>query len=213
VFRAPFGAGVFGGLYHSQSVEAFYARVPGLKVVVPATPADAAGLLKASIRDDDPVLFFEHKWSYRRFREEVALDCDAIPIGKARIDRPGSTLSLITYGVGVHWGREAADVMAREGIDVEILDLRTLLPLDRDAILETVQKTGKAAILHEDNKTLGIGAEVAAFLAEEAFESLDGPIVRIAANDCHLPYNGEEEAAIIPNPGIVVEKLRTLASF
>ncbi|MFN8531992.1 MAG: alpha-ketoacid dehydrogenase subunit beta [Dehalococcoidia bacterium] len=213
VFRAPCGAGVFGGLYHSQSVEALFGNVPGLKIVLPATARDAAGLLLAAIRDDDPVLFFEHKRSYRRYREEVPDDPEPIPLGVARIDRPGDTISLVTYGVGVHWGREAADALAGEGISVEIVDLRTLKPLDHPAIARTVEKTGKLAILHEANRTLGFGAEIAAFAAEELFDTLDAPIVRIAADDCHLPYTGEEERAIVPQPGQIVEKLRRLARY
>ncbi|MCC6179422.1 MAG: alpha-ketoacid dehydrogenase subunit beta [Chloroflexi bacterium] len=212
VFRAPFGAGVHGGVYHSQSVEAFFCHVPGLKVVVPSTPRDASGLLKAAIRDDDPVLFFEHKKSYRRYREIVPPD-EVIPIGLARLDRPGRDLSIVTYGVGVHHAREAADVLAVEGIQAEILDLRTLSPLDREAIARTVAKTRKVLVLHEANKTLGIGAEIAAFIAEELFMDLDGPIVRVAAEDCHLPYNGPEEAAIIPDPAKVTEAARRLAAF
>jgi 2-oxoisovalerate dehydrogenase E1 component beta subunit len=214
VFRAPFGAGVLGGLYHSQSVEALYCHVPGLKVVVPATPRDAKGLLKAAIRDDDPVLFFEHKKSYRRYREAVPDDDEVIPIGQARVDREGSDLSIVTYGVGVHHAREAATVLAdADGISVEILDLRTLAPLDREGVARTVGKTSKVLILHEANKTMGIGAEVAAFIAEELFMDLDAPIVRVAARDCHLPFNAPEEEAIIPNPGWVVEAARRLAAF
>ncbi len=212
VFRAPFGAGVRGGVYHSQSVEAFYCHVPGLKVVVPATPRDAKGLLKSAIRDDDPVLFFEHKRSYRRYREVVPPD-ELIPLGVARLDRPGRDLSIVTYGVGVHLAREAAEALAEEGIEAEVLDLRTLLPLDREAIARTVRKTSKLLVLHEANKTMGIGAEVAAFAAEELFMDLDGPVARVAAADCHLPYNGPEEQAIIPNAALVAEAARRLAQF
>jgi 2-oxoisovalerate dehydrogenase E1 component beta subunit len=213
VFRAPFGAGVLGGLYHSQSVEALYCHVPGLKVVVPATPRDAKGLLKAAIRDDDPVLFFEHKKSYRRYRESVPDDEEVIPIGQARVDREGSDLSIVTYGVGVHHAREAASLLGEEGISTEILDLRTVMPFDREAIARTVGKTSKVLILHEANKTMGIGAEVAAFIAEELFMDLDAPVVRVAARDCHLPFNAPEEEAIIPNPGWVLEAARRLAAF
>jgi 2-oxoisovalerate dehydrogenase E1 component beta subunit len=213
VFRAPFGAGVHGGVYHSQSVEALYCHVPGLKVVVPATPRDAKGLLKAAIRDDDPVLFFEHKKSYRRYREVLPVEDELISIGLARLDRQGSDVSIITYGVGVHHAREAADQLAGDAISVEILDLRTLAPLDKDAIARTVQRTGKVLVLHEANKTMGIGAEVAAFIAEELFMDLDGPIIRVAAADCHLPYNGPEEEAIIPNRDWVIAAARKLAAF
>jgi 2-oxoisovalerate dehydrogenase E1 component beta subunit len=213
VFRAPFGAGVHGGIYHSQSVEALYCHVPGLKVVVPATPRDAYGLLRAAIRDDDPVLFFEHKKSYRRYREIVPDEDEIIPIGQARLDREGSDLSIVTYGYGVHLAREAATQLLEEGISAEILDLRTLAPLDREAIARTVTKTSKVMVLHEANRTMGIGAEIAAFIAEELLLKLDGPIVRVAAEDCHLPYNAPEEEAIIPNTGQVVEAARKLAAF
>jgi 2-oxoisovalerate dehydrogenase E1 component beta subunit len=188
VFRAPFGAGVHGGLYHSQSVEALFFHVPGLKIAVPSTPYDCKGLLKSAIRDDDPVLFFEHKKSYRRLRGEVPEDDYVVPLGKADYKRRGRDLSLITYGIGVHLALEASERLATEGIDIEILDLRTLLPLDAEAIKETVAKTSKVLIVHEDNKTGGIGAEVAALVAEECFEELDGPIMRLAAADTHIPY-------------------------
>lgn len=212
VFRAPFGGGVHGGIYHSQSVEAVYCHIPGLKVVVPATPRDAKGLLKAAIRDEDPVLFFEHKKSYRRYREVVPAD-EVIPIGKARLDRPGTDISVITYGVGVHHAREAASALAAEGVSLEILDLRTLAPMDTEAIAATVRKTGKALILHEANKTMGVGAEIAAFIGEELFMDLDGPITRVSAADSHLAYNEPEEDAVIPNPQWVIQAARKLAAF
>ena len=181
-------------------------------MVVPATPRDAKGLLKSAIRDDDPVVFFEHKKSYRRYREVVPAD-ELIPIGKARLDREGRDLSIVTYGIGVHHAREAADILAGDGISVEVLDLRTLIPMDTESIARTVVKTRKVLVLHEANKTMGIGAEIAAFLAEELFMELDGPIVRVAGDDCHLPYNGPEEDAVIPNPAKVVEAARRLAAF
>ena len=204
VFRAPFGGGVKGGVYHSQSMEAAYCHVPGLKVVVPATPADGKGLLKAAIRDDDPVIFFEPKRAYRLAPERVGGPEDVIPLGVARVDRVGTALSIVTYGIGVHVAREAAITLAGEGIDVEIIDLRTLVPLDRDAIATSVVKTGRLLVLHEANKTMGFGAEIAAFAAEELFYDLDAPIVRVAADDCHLSYNGPEEDAVIPLPSDVV---------
>jgi 2-oxoisovalerate dehydrogenase E1 component beta subunit len=213
VFRAPFGAGVHGGLYHSQSVEAFFSHVPGLKVVVPATPADAKGLLSAAIRDEDPVVFFEHKKNYRRYREEVPDGEYVLPIGVARIDREGTDCSIVTYGGGVYWAREAADQLAGEDVSVEILDLRTVAPLDRNAIATSVSKTGKLLVLHEDNKTMGIGAEVAAFVAEELFERLDAPIVRVAADDSHIPFAEAQEEAILPNPAKVVAALRSLVAY
>lgn len=211
VFRAPFGGGVKGGVYHSQSMEAAYCHVPGLKVVVPATPADGKGLLKAAIRDDDPVVFFEPKRAYRMAPEPVGGPDDVTPLGIARVDRIGTNLSIVTYGIGVHLAREAAITLAAEGIDVEIIDLRTLVPMDRDAIAASVLKTGRLLVLHEANKTMGFGAEVAAFAGEELFYDLDAPIVRVAADDCHLPYNGPEEEAIIPMPADVVDAARALA--
>jgi 2-oxoisovalerate dehydrogenase E1 component beta subunit len=213
VFRAPCGAGVHGGLYHSQSVEAYFTHVPGLKVIVPFHPADAKGLLKSAIRDDNPVVFFEHKGSYRREREEVPAGDVLVPIGEARLEREGSTLSVITYGVGVRWAREAAAAVEPEGISVEILDLRTVHPFDREAVARTVQKTNRALLLHEANKTLGVGAEIAAFLAEELFDSLDAPVMRLGARDCHVPYAAAQEAAIIPNVSEVADALRRLAAY
>jgi 2-oxoisovalerate dehydrogenase E1 component beta subunit len=213
VVRAPFGAGVHGGLYHSQSVEALFYHVPGLKIVVPSTPYDCKGLLKAAVRDDDPVLFFEHKKSYRRVKGEVPSDEYVLPIGQADLKREGTDLSIITYGVGVHMALEAAEAVASEGVSVEVLDLRTLAPMDREAIAASVRKTNKALILHEDNKTGGVGAEVSAFLAEELFEDLDGPIMRVAAADCHIPYAPSLEAVIIPNAQDVIQAARKLAAY
>jgi 2-oxoisovalerate dehydrogenase E1 component beta subunit len=212
VFRAPFGAGVSGGVYHSQSPEALYCHVPGLKVVAPATPRDAKGLMKAAIRDDDPVLFFEHKKSYRRCREAVP-EGEVIPIGRARLDREGATLSIVTYGVGVFHAREAAEALAGNGITLDILDLRTLVPLDREAVAVSVRKTHRLMIVHEANRTCGFGAEVAAFAASELFMDLDAPVVRVAGDDCHLAYNAEEENATIPSPAAVIEAARRLAAF
>ena len=213
VVRAPFGAGVQGGLYHSQSVEALFFHVPGLKIVAPSTPADCKGLLKAAVRDDDPVLFFEHKKSYRRIRGEVPDGDVTIPIGKADIKRAGSDVTVVTYGVGVHLALAAADQVAAEGISVEVLDLRTLAPLDREAIARSVAKTSKMLIVHEDNKTGGIGAEIAAMIAEEHFEQLDGPILRVAAADTHIPYAPSLEEAVIPNVEDVVTALRRLGAY
>lgn len=210
VFRAPFGAVNGGGVYHSQSPEAPYCHTPGLKVVAPSTPSDAKGLLKAAIRDDDPVVFFEHKASYRTIREEAG--DDAIPLGVARVDRPGRHVSVVTYAGGVHLARAAADAVAGDGIDVEIVDLRTLAPLDHDAIAATVQRTGRLLVLHEANRTMGVGAEVAAFAADELFGDLDAPIRRVGAADCHLTYNAVEQAAILPSVDGVAEVVRRLAA-
>jgi 2-oxoisovalerate dehydrogenase E1 component beta subunit len=213
VIRAPFGAGVHGGLYHSQSVEALFFHVPGLKIVVPSTPADCKGLLKAAIRDPDPVLFFEHKKSYRRIRGEVADGDVTIPLGQADLKREGSDVTVVTYGVGVHLALEAADRVQPDGISVEVLDLRTLAPLDREAIAQSVGKTNKVLIVHEDNKTGGVGAEIAAIVAEEHFEQLDGPIPRVAAADTHIPYAPSLEDAVIPNVDDVEVALRRLAAY
>jgi 2-oxoisovalerate dehydrogenase E1 component beta subunit len=213
VIRAPFGAGVHGGLYHSQSVEALFFHVPGLKIVIPSTPADCKGLLKSAVRDPDPVLFFEHKKSYRRIRGEVPDGDVTIPLGEAAVKRDGSDVSVLTYGVGVHLALEAAERVERDGISVEVLDLRTLAPLDRDAIGQTVRKTNKVLIVHEDSKTGGVGAEIAAIIAEEHFEQLDGPILRVAAADTHIPYAPSLEDAVIPNVDDVEVALRRLAAY
>jgi 2-oxoisovalerate dehydrogenase E1 component beta subunit len=218
VFRAPSGAGVHGGLYHSQSPEAYFVHVPGLKVIAPATPADARGLLKSAIRDDNPVVFFEHKGSYRRERGEVPTGSDGgeqglVPIGEARLDRQGRDASVITYGVGVRWAREAADALAREGVAVEVLDLRTLRPFDKEAVARTVRKTSRVVIAHEANLTLGFGAEIAAFVAEELFDSLDAPVRRVAARDSHIPYAAAQETAIIPGPADVIAAIRKTLAY
>ena len=213
VFRAPCGAGVHGGLYHSQSVETYYGHVPGLKVVVPATPHDARGLLKSAVRDDAPVVFLEHKGSYRRERQEVSAGETLIPLGVARLERTGRDVTVLTYGVGVHWAREAAAAVAGEGIEVEILDLRTVHPLDREAIARSVTKTSRAVVVHEANRTLGVGAELAAFLADELFESLDAPVRRVAARDCHVPYAAAQETAIVPGAAEVADALRDVAAY
>ena len=213
VIRAPYGPGVHGGLYHSQSVEAFFCHVPGLKVVTPATPADAKGLLKAAIRDDDPVLFFEHKRTYRRVRGEVPDGDYVVPIGRAVVRRGGRHLSVITYGAMVHQALEAAAAVVPEGLDIEVVDLRTLLPWDRETVAASVARTNKVVIAHEDNKTLGVGAEIAAFLAEELFEQLDGPIVRVAAADAPVPFAPSLEEAVIPGPQQLIDAIRQLAAY
>ena len=213
VFRAPCGAGVHGGLYHSQSVEAFYAHVPGLKVVVPSNPADAKGLLKAAVRDDNPVVFLEHKGSYRRERGVVPGAEVTVPLGVARMEREGSDVTVVTYGVGVRWAREAAEVLEEEGVSVEIVDLRTVHPFDRESVAASVQKTSRAVLVHEANKTMGVGAELAAFLAEELFNSLDAPPVRVAAKDSHVPYAAAQETAIVPGSLDVVAAIRKVVGY
>jgi len=213
VVRAPFGAGVHGGLYHSQSVEALFYHVPGLKIVIPSTPYDCKGLLKSAIRDPDPVLFFEHKRSYRRWKGEVPDGDYTVPLSLAEVKREGKDVSVVTYGIGVHYALEAAELLDHEGVTVEVVDLRTIAPMDMATVGRSIAKTNKVLIVHEDNKTGGVGAEVAATLAEEYFEQLDGPILRVAAADAHLPYAPSLEAAIIPNVDDVVAALRRLAAY
>jgi 2-oxoisovalerate dehydrogenase E1 component beta subunit len=182
--RVPYGGGVRGGLYHSQSVEAFYAHVPGLKVVVPCTPADASGLLKAAIRDPDPVLYLEHKKMYRVVRGDVPDGGDElVPIGPAAIRRPGRDLSIFAYGLMVHESLAAAGALAAEGIEAEVVDVRTLRPLDTPTILESVARTNRALVVHEDNRFGGFGAEIAATIAEEGFRHLDAPPTRLCGPD------------------------------
>ncbi|HKZ50662.1 MAG TPA: transketolase C-terminal domain-containing protein, partial [Dehalococcoidia bacterium] len=207
-------AGIHGALYHSQSLEALFAHVPGLKVLAPATPYDAKGLLKAAIRDEDPVLFFEHKKTYRLIRGEVPEEDYVLPIGRAQVQRPGKDISLFTYGLMLHYSLEAAEILSREGVDVEVVDLRTIRPLDKQAILSSVQRTGRALIVHEDNLTGGVGAEVAAIIAEEAFDYLDAPVIRVAAPDIPAaPYNPPQEEFFLPNPNTIAAALRRLAAY
>ncbi len=214
VVRAPSGAGIHGALFHSQNPEAWFTRVPGLKVVAPATVYDAKGLLKAAIRDNNPVIYFEHKRLYRSIKEDLP-DADfTVPIGVAEVRRPGSDLSLITYGGTLGQSIDAAKIVEKEdGLAVEVLDLRTLLPLDRDAILATARKTGKVLIVHEDRLTGGIGGEVAAIVGEHAFESLDGPVRRLAAMDTHVAFSPPLEEAILPNTNKIVDAIRSLAAY
>jgi 2-oxoisovalerate dehydrogenase E1 component beta subunit len=191
----------------------WFVHNPGLKVVCPATPYDAKGLIKASIRDNNPVIFFEHKYLYRRIKEEVPEDDYVVPLGKARLAREGRDISVITYAAMVHLALEAASLLAKEGIDLEIMDLRTLAPLDREAITQTVKKTNKVILLHEDTRTGGIGGEIAAIINEEAFDDLDGPIVRIAALDTPVPFSPPQEERFLPQLKDVVEKARWLKAY
>jgi len=213
VIRAPSGGGIHGALYHSQNVEAFFAHVPGLKVVAPSTPYDVAGLLKAAIRDEDPVLFFEHKKTYRLIKGEVPEEDFVVPIGKANVVREGKDLSILTYGLAVHQCLEAAEALAQE-VRIEVVDLRTLAPLDKETILESVRKTGKALIVHEDNLTGGIGGEVAAIIAAEAFDYLDGPVLRLAMPDVPaVPFSPPLEEYCLLNPEKIISAVRKLAAY
>jgi pyruvate/2-oxoglutarate/acetoin dehydrogenase E1 component len=213
VLRGPSGGNVHGGPFHSQNPEMWFVHNPGLKVVCPATPYDAKGLIKAAIRDHNPVVFFEHKYLYRRVKEEIPDDDYVVPIGKARVAREGRDLSIISYAAMVHTALEAAAVLAKDGIEIEILDLRTLAPLDRDAIAQTVRKTNKAILLHEDSKTGGLAGELAAIINEEAFDDLDGPIVRIAALDTPVPFSPPQEEFFLPTVSDVVREARRLKAY
>jgi pyruvate/2-oxoglutarate/acetoin dehydrogenase E1 component len=213
VIRGPSGGGVHGGPFHSQNVEAYFFNVPGLKIVCPSSAYDAKGLMKAAIRDEDPVLYFEHKYLYRRIKEELPEEDFTVPIGKAKIRREGNDLSIVTYGAMVYTALDAAQALAEEGIEVEVLDLRSLLPLDEEAILETAKKTSKIIVLHEATLTGGPGGEVVARIAEKAFEYLDGPIVRVAPPDTPVPYSPPLEEAFLPQVSDVVEKARELSSY
>jgi 2-oxoisovalerate dehydrogenase E1 component beta subunit len=213
VIRAPCGGGIHGGPFHSQQNEAWFAHTPGLKVVLPATARDAKGLLKSAIRDNDPVLFFEHKGLYRRIKDELPEEDYTIPLGKANVFRSGKDISVITYSAMVHVADEAASLVAKEGISVEVIDLRTLSPLDEETILASVRKTSKAIVLHEATLTGGFGGEIAARITEKAFEDLDGPVLRIAAPDCPVPYSAKLEEAFLPNVPKLVEKIRWLANY
>jgi 2-oxoisovalerate dehydrogenase E1 component beta subunit len=214
VIRAPFGGGVHGALYHSQSVEAFFTHVPGIKTVVPSTPHDAKGLLRASVRDEDPVLFLEHKKLYRSVRGEVPEGEYTVPIGQAQVRRTGRRLTLVAYGLMVHYALEAAERVAEEGIDAEVIDLRTLRPLDRETLLASVRKTGKCLVVYEDNRFGGYGAEIAAIVAEEAFDFLDGPVSRIAGPDAPaMPYNHVLEDWFMLSPAKIADAIRKLAAY
>jgi len=213
VVRCPSGSGVRGGLFHSQNPEAWFARVPGLKVVAPATAFDAKGLLLSAIQDDDPVIYFEHKFLYRRVKEDIPEAGYVVPIGKAAVRREGTDISFITYGATLYPCLEAAAELEREGVSSEVLDLRTLLPLDRTRILECAKKTGKVLIVHEDRLTGGIGGEVAALIAEHAFEYLDAPVMRIASRDTHNAFAGPMEEYILPDKTKILEAARVLAGY
>jgi pyruvate/2-oxoglutarate/acetoin dehydrogenase E1 component len=213
VVRGPCGGGVGGGPFHSLNPEAFFLNTPGLKMVEPSTAYDAKGLLKAAIRDDDPVLYFEHKYLYRRIKDEVPEDDYVVPLGKAAIRREGSDLSIITFGAMVYTALDAATALAGEGIEAEVVDLRSLAPLDRETVLETVAKTSRVLLLYEATRTGGIGGELAAIIAEEAFEYLDAPVMRVASADAPVPYSPPLEAAFLPNAEKVVAAAKRLVEY
>jgi len=205
--RLPSGGGTRGGPFHATNCEAWFTRVPGLKVVTPATAYDAKGLLKAAIRDDNPVLYFEHKYLYRRVKDEVPQDDYVVELGEARTAREGRDVSLVAYGSMVYYGMQAAQSLAQKGIEVEVLDLRTLVPLDEEAVLATVRKTNRVVICHEDTRTGGFGGEVAARIAELAFEHLDAPVKRVASLDTPVPYAPQLEDAFMPKPADIERAL------
>jgi 2-oxoisovalerate dehydrogenase E1 component beta subunit len=213
VIRGPSGGGTHGGPFHSQNPEAWFAHTPGLKVVAPSNPIDAYGLIKSAIRDNNPVLYFEHKYLYRRLKDEIPDGDFTVPIGRARVAREGEHLTIYTYGWMVEQSLLAADDLAREGISAELVDLRSLQPLDRETILRSIEKTSKALIVHEDVRTLGMGAEVAAILAEEAFDLLDGPIMRVTAPDTPVPFSPPLEKAFLPSADKILTAARQLAAY
>ena len=213
VIRGPSGAGTHGGPFHSQSTEMWFVHTPGLKVVAPATVYDAKGLIKSAIRDDNPVIFFEYKFLYRRIKEEIPDEDYIVPIGKAIVRREGTDLTVITYGAMVWTALEAAQELEREGISLEVVDLRTLLPYDEETVLTSVRKCNKVILLHEDTRIGGMAGELAALIGEKAFEDLDGPMVRITAPDTPVPFSPPLEEYFLPNARKVVEAARKLAAF
>jgi len=213
VVRGPAGGGVHGGPFHSLQAESYFVHTAGLKVVCPATPYDAKGLIKAAIRDDDPVIFQEHKFLYRRIKEELPTEEFVVPLGKARVSREGTDLTIITYAAMVHVALEAAETLSGEGVQVEVVDLRTLVPLDEEAILGSIARTGKALVLHEAPRTGGFGGEIAATIAEKAFEYLEAPVVRVTAPDSPVPYSPPLEEAYLPGKDDVLEAARKLLAY
>jgi 2-oxoisovalerate dehydrogenase E1 component beta subunit len=214
VIRAPYGGGVHGALYHSQSIEAFFAHVPGLKVVAPSTPHDVKGMLIEAIEDPDPVLFLEHKKTYRLIKGDVPDERYNVEFGKAEVRREGNDLTCVSYGLMHHFCVEAAERLSKDGIDIEVIDLRSIYPLDIDTVLESVGKTSKAMIVYEDNKFLGVGAEVSAQIAEQALFELDGPIVRIGGPHVPaMPYAGTLEHWFLPDVDRIEQEMRKLAEY
>jgi len=210
--RAPFGARLRAGPTHSQSVESYFAHVPGIKIVMPGTPEDAAGLLVSSIRDNNPVLYLENKYLYRRLRAAGPLSLDPIPLGQAKVVREGTHVSLVTYSAGVSQGLEIAAELDKEGISVEVVDVRTLVPLDVDTIVRSVQKTSRAVVLHEAALRMGYGAEIAATVQEECFWHLDQPVTRIAAKNTPTPTSPPLEDAVVPQPAEIAQTIRKVAT-
>ena len=215
VLRGPSGGNVHGGPFHSQNPEMWFVHAPGLKVVCPATAYDAKGLIKAAIRDHNPVIFFEHKYLYRRIKEEIpGSETDYIvPLGKARVAREGHHLSVITYAAMLYTALEAAEILSKEGIEIEILDLRTVSPLDREAIAATVKKTNKVIVLHEHARTGGLAGEISAIINEEAFDDLDGPIIRLTSPDTPVPFSPPQEAFFLPKVSDLVREARRLRAY
>jgi 2-oxoisovalerate dehydrogenase E1 component beta subunit len=214
VVRMPYGGGIHGALYHSQSVEALYGHIPGLTVVIPSNPYDAKGMLKAAIRDPDPVIFLEHKGAYRLIKGDVPEEDYTVPLGKAAIAREGTDMTAVAYGMMLHHCLKAAEEMEKDGVSVEVVDVRTISPLDRDTIVNSVKKTGKAIVVYEDNRSGGWGAEISASISEAAFAYLDGPIVRVTGPDIPaMPYNHNQEAFFMPNPEKILKAMRDLAAY
>ena len=214
VIRAPYGGGIGGGLYHSQSVEALFAHIPGLKVVIPSNPYDAKGLLKSAVRDPNPVIYLEPKKGYRLIRGEVPEGDYTVPIGPAQVTRPGSDLTVYAYGMMHYYTLQAAEKLAAEGVNVEVVDLRTVYPVDKQTVLESVSKTGKALIVHEDNLTGGYGGEIAAIIAEEAFTYLDAPVRRLCGPDVPaVPFSHPLQDWFMPNPDKIAQAMRDLAAY
>jgi pyruvate/2-oxoglutarate/acetoin dehydrogenase E1 component len=213
VVRGPSGGGVGANPFHSRNSEAWFAHATGIKVVCPAFPDDAKGLMMASMRDDDPVVFFEHKGLYRKIKGEVPEGEYVVPLGKARVVRTGADVSVICYGSAVHMALAAAEAVASEGIDVEVVDIRTLVPFDEETVLESVCKTGRAVVAHEAVLTAGFGGEIAARIADKAFRYLDAPVKRVAAFDAPTPFAPTLEQAVLPNSGMIANTIRQLHSF
>lgn len=213
VIRGPSGGNTHGGPFHSQNVESYFFNTPGIKIVQPSTAYDAKGLIKAAIRDEDPVLYLEHKYLYRRIKEELPEEDFVVPIGKAAVRREGTDLGIVTYGAMVYTALDAAEILAKDGVQTEVLDMRSLQPLDEDALLETAMKTNKVIVLHEACLTGGAGGELAARIAEKAFDFLDGPVIRVAAKDTPVPYSPPLEHAFLPQVEDVLEAARKLLAY